>query len=180
VTAPFPIIWLTGNSGAGKTTLAKFAQMHFRLDVQEERLLHHRMVVLDGDEMRASISTEESLTPEDRRRHNLRVARLAKVLQSQGFLVVVAVIAPFREVRDEIDAICTPRWIYIERSGLGAPDRPYEPPLQPDAVICTDTGSVGEHVGEFIELIKLFVQDNHQGRAKNENCNPKIIPCRIA
>lgn len=170
--ASFPIIWLTGNSGAGKTTLASAARAYFH-EFENASPMHRRVIVLDGDEMRASISTEESLTPEDRRRHNLRVARLAKVLQAQDFLVLVAVIAPFQSVRDEIDRICSPRWIYIERSHLGAPNRPYEPPLRPDAVICTDTGSVGEHVAEFIELIKLFVQRNNLRERQKVNVAPQ-------
>jgi adenylylsulfate kinase-like enzyme len=135
--------------------------------------LHRRVIVLDGDEMRASISLEEGLSAEDRRRHNLRVARLAKVLQAQGCLVVVAVIAPFRSVREEIDTICAPRWLYVERSGLSAADRPYEPPLHPDAAICTDMGSVRENVRKFVELIKLFVQDKdlHQEKIRIVNSN---------
>lgn len=77
-------------------------------------------------------------------RHNLRVARLAKLLSAQGFLVVVSVIAPFAETRKEIDAICSPRWIYVKREGLEAEDKPYEPPIQPEVVIDTDALSQEE------------------------------------
>jgi len=60
------VIWLTGHSGVGKTTIAK-----------ELGYLY-----LDGDEMRESISTE-GFSREDRRIHNIRVAKLAKELSKQ-------------------------------------------------------------------------------------------------
>lgn len=145
----FPIIWLTGNSGAGKTTLAYGAQRHFR----DRASALPPIIILDGDEMRASISTAETLSAADRRSHNLRVARLASVLQAQGFLVVIAVIAPFRSVRREIDTICRPQWIYVERTGLDAPDRPYEAPEHPDCIIRTDHLSPEEGIAECSEYM---------------------------
>jgi adenylylsulfate kinase len=138
----FPILWLTGNSGAGKTTLAMGIRDNFNGDLGQGTILDRRIVVLDGDEMRATISTEEGLSPEDRRRHNLRVARLAKLLQEHGFCVVVAVIAPFEQVRMEISSFCHPLWIYVKRSNLSGPDRPYEPPAYPVLVIDNDRCSI--------------------------------------
>ncbi len=134
----FPILWLTGNTGAGKTTLAKGVQKFFNEQEDYDHPLARKILVLDGDEMRATISVGETLTPEDRRRHNLRVARLAGLLQSQGFQVIVSVIAPFAKVREEVSEICHPQWIYIKRSGLHAPDRPYEAPSNPALVIDND------------------------------------------
>lgn len=133
----FPIVWLTGNTGAGKTTLATGLQARCEA-LAGDHPLFRRVVMLDGDEMRASISLQETLSPEDRRKHNLRVARLAEVLQCQGFLVVVSVIAPFAAVRAEVDELCHPLWIYVKRSGLGAADKPYEEPAQPNLVIDND------------------------------------------
>lgn len=138
----FPILWLTGNSGAGKTTLAQGLQSVF--ETKKNHPLSGRVVVLDGDEMRQSISVEETMSAEDRRRHNLRVARLATVLRAQGFLVVVAVIAPFDAVRSEVHAICEPRWIYLKRTGLDAADRPYEPPKNPDFTVDIDVSTAEE------------------------------------
>lgn len=150
----FPIFWLTGNSGAGKTTLAQGIQRHFQDAVSSDHPLYRRILVLDGDEMRDTISTHESLSPEDRRSHNLRVARLAKLLQGQGFLVVVAVIAPFQAVRKEVDTLCEPLWVYLKRSHLEAPDRPYEPPSICAHVIDTDLLSIEKSRSSFLSFME--------------------------
>lgn len=78
-----PIVWLTGLSGSGKTTLAGAI-----------KTLFGEAVILDGDEMRESISAE-GFSREDRHAHNLRVARLAQVLSKQS-LVIVSVNCTFR------------------------------------------------------------------------------------
>lgn len=85
----YRIIWLTGQSGAGKTTLAKRIQKEWPC------------VILDGDEMRDSISLGVGFSPKDRADHNYRVARLARELCKQTN-VVVSVIAPIKNVRETI------------------------------------------------------------------------------
>lgn len=97
------VIWLTGQSGAGKTTLAK--------RLQEDWLC----IILDGNEMRDSISVGAEFSPEDRAEHNFRVARLAKELSKQTN-VVVSVIAPLRDVRAAISRDLDVTWIYIKRT----------------------------------------------------------------
>ncbi|MCR4279718.1 MAG: adenylyl-sulfate kinase [Candidatus Zambryskibacteria bacterium] len=116
------IIWLTGNVGAGKTSIAY--------------LLKEKMnaIVLDGDELRASISTDLGFSRKDRDEHNMRVARLAKILNGQGFNVVVSVIAPFQSTRDNITELINPFWIYIKGGKVGE-DMPYEVPKNPDLTI---------------------------------------------
>ena len=99
------IVWLTGRSGAGKTTLARRLQKEWNC------------VILDGDEMRDSISFEEGFSRDDRRKHNIRVARLARTLSRQAN-VVVSVIAPMSDVRNMITAICDPIWVYLQRLEL--------------------------------------------------------------
>mgnify|MGYP001558234068 CR=1 FL=1 len=116
------VIWLTGNVGAGKTTLATLLK---------ERL---NAIVLDGDEMRRTISTDLGFGKSAREEHNLRVARLAKLLNEQGFNVVVAVIAPFRSARAKITKIANPFWIYI-KGGRRGKSMPYETPKHPDLTI---------------------------------------------
>lgn len=141
----FPILWLTGNTGAGKTTLAQGIEQYVNEEIDPARFSHaRRLIVLDGDDMRATISTDASLSPADRRLHNLRVARLASHLQSRGFLVVVAVIAPFIAVRKEIDGICAPLWIYVKRTQEKNAEKPYEAPLSPAHTIDNDTLAIAE------------------------------------
>ena len=115
------VIWFTGNSGAGKTTLADAVQRKLYCNVPQ--ILS---VKLDGDEMRESISLGAGFSKEDRSEHNRRVARLARVLSEQ-MTVLVSVIAPFQDVRDELEKICNPKWIYVKRDLPEDHDRPYEP-----------------------------------------------------
>ena len=116
------VVWLTGNTGSGKTSLAYLLK---------ERL---NAIVLDGDEMRSSISLGAGFSKEEREEHYLRVARLAKVLVNQGHNVVVSVIAAFEDSRAKITEIVNPFWIYIRGGGFG-PDKPYEIPQNPDLII---------------------------------------------
>ncbi len=153
VSAEFPIFWLTGNTGAGKSTLAESVERHFNLSTPAWHSAARRLVVLDGDEMRDSISTEEDLSPEGRKKHNLRVARLAKLMQSKGFLVVVSVIAPFEKVRGEISTICDPQWVYVKREGLASEDKPYEEPTKPDCTIDHDVLDAAEASKALVEFI---------------------------
>ena len=85
----------------------------------------------------------------DRRRHNLRIARLANLLSEHGFVVIVSVIAPFERVRQELQNICNPVWVYVKQSDLEAADRPYEPPLTPALVIDNDLLSINEGHARF-------------------------------
>lgn len=156
----FPILWLTGNSGAGKTTLAEAFERHWNKESALDHPWSRRVLVLDGDEMRSTISTEESLSAEDRRRHNLRVAKLAALMQKKEFFVVVAVIAPFVSVRTEIDALCNPLWIHLTREGLSAPDRPYEIPENPAHSIDNDALSKDEALVSLLAFVKGYETGN--------------------
>ena len=94
------IQWVYGESGVGKTTLAR-------------KLLDQRTVHLDGDDMRR-VWTDLGFTDEDRMTNNLRIANLARVLDRQGFNVVVSTIAPTQEIRDAVQAITGCTFIHIE------------------------------------------------------------------
>ncbi|MBU0766669.1 adenylyl-sulfate kinase [Patescibacteria group bacterium] len=146
----FPVIWLTGNSGSGKTTIAYGVRDHFNENPEIDSPLARRIVILDGDEMRNSVSVDEGLSTEDRKKHNLRVARLANLMSEHGFLVLVSVIAPFEKVRNELQLICDPKWIYLKRKGLEGDDKPYEPPASPDLTLDNDVLSPEKGLSQLI------------------------------
>jgi adenylylsulfate kinase-like enzyme len=134
------IIWLTGNVGAGKTSIAYLLK---------EKL---NAIVLDGDELRASISLDLGFNKKDRDEHNMRVARLARVLNFQGFNVVVSVIAPFKSTRAKITKLIDPFWIYI-RGGKSGSDLPYEVPANPDLTIDPSEQSLLASLDKIIRRI---------------------------
>ena len=139
------IIWLTGASGAGKTTLAKALVEKLR-----------NWIILDGDEMRDSISIGAGFDEKDRTEHNLRVARLAKVLEKQGSNILVSVIAPFPDLRERVDLICSPKWVCLEGTHE---DKTYvNPYIQPDnaTLYLGLNTTVEERVESVIENLRLF------------------------
>lgn len=108
------VVWVHGQSESGKTTLAKAIQR-----------LSFRTIVLDGDEMRWSISPDLGFSREDRIENNLRIARLTKILMAQGFNIVISTICPYRDLRKEVQRITRCRFIYLE-GGKEGKDYPYE------------------------------------------------------
>lgn len=136
-----PIYWIFGQSKSGKTTLAYKLRKELGA------------VVLDGDEMRESISIEEGFSEEDRHRHNLRVARLGLILSKQS-PVIVSVITPFNRTRKEIDRIAEPTWIYIEKSLPIQKDRPFEAPRKYHVKLNSDCQTPQEQLKIILKYIK--------------------------
>ena len=137
------IIWLTGQSGSGKTTIANALQQKIG------------GVTLDGDEMRGSISTDLGFAKEDRESHNLRVARLAKVL-SKRVPVIVSVIAPFEDARKMIDKIAKPFWVFVERNLPLDKNKPYQIPLNYHIKVNSDTKKIEEQVEAILLTLEKF------------------------
>lgn len=87
------VFWITGLSGAGKTTVATLIAERFR-----ER--HVPAILLDGDRLRAAMAPDAGHTVAERRRLAFAYARLCGELAGQGFVVVCATVSMFQAVRD--------------------------------------------------------------------------------
>lgn len=86
------VIWLTGLSGAGKTTLAAAVQ-------QSLAAQGRACAVLDGDDLRSGLNADLGFAPEDRRENVRRTAEIAGLLARQGIWAVCALISPYRSDR---------------------------------------------------------------------------------
>jgi cytidine diphosphoramidate kinase len=88
------VIWITGLSAAGKTTLAKLMTENLRNSGQS-------VVMLDGDELRAALGISSSAhSYEARLSLAYKYVRLARLIASQGVTVVVGAVALFKEIHD--------------------------------------------------------------------------------
>ncbi len=96
-----PTIWFTGLSGAGKTTIARALAGQ----LTGAGLAH---ALLDGDELRATLSADLGFSREDRAEQVRRVGHLARVLGDAGVIPLVALVSPFRADRDAARALHAP------------------------------------------------------------------------
>jgi adenylylsulfate kinase len=92
------VIFLTGLSGSGKTTIAKAL-------VEKYKKTGVVPVLLDGDEIRKVIH-QTGFDEESRKKHNLNVGYMASLLESQGNVVIVSLISPYIDIRNEIRGMC--------------------------------------------------------------------------
>jgi len=118
-----PIIWLTGQPGSGKTTLANELRI---------ALGYPCPFIIDGDDLR-SIFANPNYSKEGRY-ENIRTAqRIAQYLQSKGEIAIVSLVAPYRELREELKAKATVLEVYLHTDEVRGREKffaqDYEPPL---------------------------------------------------
>jgi bifunctional enzyme CysN/CysC len=166
------VVWFTGLSSAGKTTLSRAAY---------ERLWAAgvRVEMLDGDEVRRHLSKGLGFGKEDRDENIRRIGFVAELLARNGVTVLVSAISPYRAVRQELRSrlpnfieiyvnapleVCEARdvkGLYRKaragelRAFTGVTD-PYEPPLHPEVECRTDRETLAESVAKVLEAIRAI------------------------
>src|SRR5262249_42080701 len=91
------VVWFTGMSGAGKSTIANALQSELTRRGRHSELL-------DGDEVRTHLSKGLGFTKEDRDTNIRRIGYVARLSARSGGVAITAAISPYREVRDEVRA----------------------------------------------------------------------------
>ena len=143
------IYWFTGQPGHGKTTLAKAMLDH--LAAKGIEAFH-----VDGDDLRA-LTTNADYSRGGRENNIRRAQLLAHYLQSNGHTVVVSLVAPYRDIREELKAAANVTEVYVHttetrgREEKHASD--YEVPLTDFIDIDTTGKSVEESLQEVIAAL---------------------------
>ena len=184
------ILWFSGLSGSGKSTIAK--QLQKRLFDKG-----YHVFALDGDNVRKGLNRDLGFSPADRSENIRRVGEVAALFAQSGVIVITSFISPYREDRRRVRAIAPDYFhnIYIKASleicerrdtkGLYKQARegkiaeftgisaPYETPENPDLVVDTESMSVQGCVDALVKYVEHHLVDpvknlavrRRQGRA---------------
>lgn len=169
------VLWFTGLSGSGKSTIAN--EVEKRLN-----LMNRHTFLLDGDNVRHGLNKDLGFTEADRIENIRRVGEVAKLMTDAGLIVLTAFISPFRAERDMVRAIMpegefveifvdTPLEVAEERDVKGlykkarsgalknftGIDSPYEAPLNPEIRVNTvemTAAEAAEHIIRHLMPLK--------------------------
>ncbi len=160
------ILWFTGLSGSGKTTISKALE-------PELKARGCKVEILDGDVVRTNLSKGLGFSKADRDINILRIGFVANLLSRNGVVAITAAISPYQAIRDEVRAqspnfvevyvkapleVCEARDVkgmYAkarkgEIKGFTGIDDPYEEPLNPEIICYTEQESVQESVTKIL------------------------------
>jgi len=168
---PSGVVWLTGLSGSGKTTMA--TELERRLRGQGQRVF-----VLDGDKVRQGLCSDLGFSAEDRKENIRRIAEVARLFADAGLICIVAFISPYRADRARARSllpsgrfvevylnapleVCErrdPKGLYARAragqiqafTGISAP---YEPPLEPELELRTDKLTIEECASLLVQKV---------------------------
>lgn len=171
------VIWLTGLSGSGKSTIST--------ELERELFnLGKHVYVLDGDNVRHGLCSDLAFSPEDRKENIRRVGEVAKLMADAGIIVITAFISPYRSDRELVRKITPPEQfveVFInapievceqrDPKGLYAKARaneiqnftgisaPYEAPEKAELELRTDQLTVAESVARIVEYLDVRDSD---------------------
>jgi len=166
------VVWLTGLSGSGKSTIATELQRKlFEMGCN--------VYILDGDNIRHGLNKDLGFSPEDREENIRRIGEVAKLFADAGFIAITSFISPYRKDRErarklledgefieiyvkaplEVCEKRDPKGLYKkarrgeikEFTGISAP---YEEPENPEIILETDKLSVEESVDTIIKYLE--------------------------
>ncbi|WP_010233312.1 adenylyl-sulfate kinase [Clostridium arbusti] len=171
------LIWFTGLSGSGKSTVATML----------EKKLHDLgklTYLLDGDNVRHGLNSDLGFSKEDRVENIRRIAEISKLFVDSGVITIATFISPFIKDREAVRQllktdfievyvdcpldVCEkrdPKGIYKKaRKGeikdFTGIDSPYEPPINPEITVQTHINSLEECVSKIIDYLKLNASEN--------------------
>ena len=168
-------IWLTGLSGAGKSTIAKHVAARLRDG-------EFPVEVLDGDVVRQNLCADLGFSKEDRDTNIRRIGFVADVLTRNGVVVIVAAISPYEAAREEVREhigrflevyVRCPFDVLVQRDTKGMYQRalhgeidhftgvsdPYEEPPSPDLIVDTNAETVEESVARVLAAVTARLSD---------------------
>jgi len=171
---PF-LLWFTGLSGSGKSTIANAVEVELY-----KKGIH--TYLLDGDNIRKGLNNNLSFSPEDRTENIRRIAEVSNLMIDAGLVVLAAFVSPYKKDREMIkNTVKSVNFVEIfintsveecerrDTKGLYAKARkglikdftgvnaPYEAPENPDVLIETENTSVKEAVNEVMKYIEKIL-----------------------
>lgn len=178
------LIWFTGLSGSGKSTIA--VQLEAQLSD-----LGFKTYLLDGDNIRAGLNKDLSFSDEGRIENIRRIGEVAKLLLDAGVVVLSAFISPFQADRQQVKEIVgagnyievfvdAPLELCEQRDVKGlykkaragevknftGIDSPYEAPANADVVLPTGELSVEESIAKLMNFVVPKIQLHHRDTEK--------------
>ncbi len=174
------VVWLTGLSGAGKSTIARALE-------KELFQLSMHTYVLDGDNLRHGLNANLGFSPEDRAENIRRVGEVAKLMADAGIVVITSFISPYRADRTRARAIALqagaefvevfvdaplsvcegrdPKGLYQKAragalKGFTGVDAPYEPPEDPEIVVHTHEQTPTECIDQIMGALLPRLRDS--------------------
>ncbi|MDP4684927.1 MAG: adenylyl-sulfate kinase [Crocinitomicaceae bacterium] len=170
------VVWLTGLSGSGKSTIADHLEQHlFKKGIHTANL--------DGDMLRTGLNKDLGFSEEDRSENIRRIAEISKILSDNGLVVIAAFVSPFSKDRNLVKKTVGEEnfiEIFVQTSieecerrdvkGLYSKarkgdlknftgiDSPYENPINPDLIIDTEKTSIEDSVQLLCTLVLSKIQ----------------------